>query len=257
MLTIIPGFRTDISPQETGAARKSCELNGTLLDGHTIRVDMASLPTKPSVLPSTSSPVEDAKGNPTNKAAVRHDQSRAVFVGNVGFAANEDQVRRHFSVCGDIVDVRLVRDAATGMGKGFGYVNFASAESVEKALELHGTEVAGRELRVSRAVQRPKALLSTVEKVRAKGPFKNGGQNPVRTKKVVTKVGKKKLRQMTDLAFRGETSSSGSKRGAPSKKNVLGNHRIIRKGRGLSDADRRSKNLARKLTNWKQPSKKP
>jgi len=33
-----------------------------------------------------------------------------------------------------IESVRLVRDSATGMGKGFGYINFESADSVETAL---------------------------------------------------------------------------------------------------------------------------
>ena len=36
---------------------------------------------------------------------------------------------------------RLVRDSATGIGKGFGYVNFASKDSVETALRLDGNMV--------------------------------------------------------------------------------------------------------------------
>ena len=36
---------------------------------------------------------------------------------------------------------RLVRDIATGIGKGFGYVNFASKDSVETALRLDGNMV--------------------------------------------------------------------------------------------------------------------
>jgi hypothetical protein len=35
-----------------------------------------------------------------------------------------------------IASIRLVRDCATGMGKGFGYVNFASADSVETAIQV-------------------------------------------------------------------------------------------------------------------------
>lgn len=37
---------------------------------------------------------------------------------------SDDAVREHFSVCGDIVGVRIVRDRKTGLGKGFGYVLF-------------------------------------------------------------------------------------------------------------------------------------
>ena len=34
-----------------------------------------------------------------------------------------------------------VRDASTGIGKGFGYVNFAAVESVELALRMANQEV--------------------------------------------------------------------------------------------------------------------
>lgn len=36
----------------------------------------------------------------------------------------DDAVREHFSVCGSVVAVRVVRDRRTGLGKGFGYVLF-------------------------------------------------------------------------------------------------------------------------------------
>ena len=48
--------------------------------------------------------------------------------------------------------MRIVRDAATGIGKGFGYVNFASEDSVEIALTLNGSELDGRKMRVTRCV---------------------------------------------------------------------------------------------------------
>lgn len=37
---------------------------------------------------------------------------------------SDDAVREHFSVCGGVVAVRIVRDRKTGLGKGFGYVLF-------------------------------------------------------------------------------------------------------------------------------------
>lgn len=48
--------------------------------------------------------------------------------------------------------MRIVRDTATGIGKGFGYVNFASEDSVEIALTLNGSELDGRKIRVTRCV---------------------------------------------------------------------------------------------------------
>ena len=57
--------------------------------------------------------------------------------------------------------MRLVRERVTQQGKGFGYIGFVDAGSVERALGLHGTKIAtaptddgkatgGRELRVFR-----------------------------------------------------------------------------------------------------------
>lgn len=39
-------------------------------------------------------------------------------------ATNEDEMISHFSDCGDIERVRIVRDKNSGLGKGFGFVVF-------------------------------------------------------------------------------------------------------------------------------------
>ena len=62
-----------------------------------------------------------------------------------------------FAKCGTIENIRIVRDGSTGIGKGFGYVNFESEQSVGKALRLNGQEVGGRKVRVSRSLRKPKS----------------------------------------------------------------------------------------------------
>lgn len=42
-----------------------------------------------------------------------------------------------------------MRDSKTGIGKGFGYVNFESSDSVELAMQMEKLVLKGRELRVS------------------------------------------------------------------------------------------------------------
>lgn len=61
----------------------------------------------------------DMAGSSTKK-----DPKRSVFVGNLTFTANEEAVRQFFSSCGEVDNVRLVRDKKTNLGKGFGYVLF-------------------------------------------------------------------------------------------------------------------------------------
>lgn len=77
-----------------------------------------------------------------------YDSSLSIFLGNLSFKATEDEVRQFFEDCGEIRNVRLVRDGKTGMGKGFGYVNFNNKDSAVLALQKDGQSLKGREIRV-------------------------------------------------------------------------------------------------------------
>ncbi|KAL0591841.1 hypothetical protein ABG067_000984 [Albugo candida] len=48
-----------------------------------------------------------------------------------------------------VLNVRIIRDRNTGLGKGFGYVRFRNAGCVPKALSINGKKFDGRELRVT------------------------------------------------------------------------------------------------------------
>ena len=54
----------------------------------------------------------------------KKDTKRSVFVGNVNFKASEEDLRSFFKDCGDVSNVRLVRDKTLNIGKGFGFVQF-------------------------------------------------------------------------------------------------------------------------------------
>jgi nucleolar protein 12 len=112
------------------SAHKALVFNGTVFQDHHIRVDMAL-------------------------RKVDHDQKKAVFLGNVPFAAEEDDLWKMFETCGKISGIRLIRDRRTGIGKGFAYINFESADAVELALKLDGEELKKRKLRVQRCVKKP------------------------------------------------------------------------------------------------------
>lgn len=48
-----------------------------------------------------------------------------MFVGALPFDVKEDDLRQHFAQCGEIENVRVVRDAGNSIGKGFAFVEFA------------------------------------------------------------------------------------------------------------------------------------
>ena len=147
----------------TAATREAVRrLNGTIVLDRHLRVDSVAHPAKV-------------------------DHKRCVFVGNLGFvdevaeepeddeegeghkkrrkkkASNadvEEGLWRQFSKAGTVESVRVIRDAATRVSKGFAYVQFKSPDAVEAALLYHDSRfppLLPRKLRVSRARKVPKS----------------------------------------------------------------------------------------------------
>ena len=73
---------------------------------------------------------------------VRARSLQSVFLGNLPHSVSDEALWRLFESCGRIAYVRVVREPRTQIGKGFGYVGFHEAGSVERALAMHGTAVA-------------------------------------------------------------------------------------------------------------------
>jgi cold-inducible RNA-binding protein len=79
-----------------------------------------------------------------------------IFVGNLSFNTNEDELRQAFEAYGQVDRVSIMTDRDTGRSRGFGFVEMASSEDGEKAIAaLNGSQVGGRTINVNEA--RPKA----------------------------------------------------------------------------------------------------
>lgn len=52
-------------------------------------------------------------------------------------AAEEDELWKLFESCGNILDVRIIRDRKTGIGKGFAYINFEVFYIIYKNTKFH------------------------------------------------------------------------------------------------------------------------
>ncbi len=81
--------------------------------------------------------------------------AKSIYVGNLPWAATEEQVRELFSPYGNVISVKLVSDRETGRARGFGFVEMEDAEA-EAAIEaLDNFSFGGRTLRVNEAKPRP------------------------------------------------------------------------------------------------------
>jgi len=84
-----------------------------------------------------------------------------VFVGGLSYSTTEADLAKVFEDHIDaedkvILNLRIVRDHATGDSRGFAFVTFLSKEFAEKSLELDGEKIDGRIVGIKEAVERRK-----------------------------------------------------------------------------------------------------
>ena len=78
-----------------------------------------------------------------------------LFVGNLSYQTMENDLQDYFSQAGVVTSVNLMLDKVTGKSRGFAFVEFATAEEANKAVEqFHNQEFQGRALTVN--VARPR-----------------------------------------------------------------------------------------------------
>mmetsp|Transcript_3625 Transcript_3625/g.9530 ORF Transcript_3625/g.9530 Transcript_3625/m.9530 type:complete len:451 (+) Transcript_3625:273-1625(+) len=82
------------------------------------------------------------------------DRKRSIFVGNLPSDTGEADLRAVFEQEGEVDAVRVVRDKETKRCKGIAFVLFKERYSVKGAIKYWGTEIKGREIRVSRVTER-------------------------------------------------------------------------------------------------------
>ncbi|PYX95033.1 MAG: RNA-binding protein [Acidobacteria bacterium] len=99
-----------------------------------------------------------------------------IFVGNLDFNTNEDELRRLFEAYGQVDRVSIMTDRDTGRSRGFGFVEMANAEDGDKAIAaLNGTQVGGRTLNVNEARPKPERGASGGGRGRERGGRGGGG----------------------------------------------------------------------------------
>lgn len=192
------------------SAGKAMQSNGTEFGGFHIRVDMAANSTQ-------------------------HDHKNSLFIGNLSFACKEEELRAHFSECGNVANVRLVRDKASGLGKGFGYVTFQDHGSVMLGLKMNGSQLNDRPLRVQKSTstgtskrggpnnpgtggarrQQFSGVRATSKKDLAKIKKEFKGDGPIKAKSIVMNPA---LQRMKNKAKKGIQQKKAKRKGSIEKK---------------------------------------
>ena len=81
---------------------------------------------------------------------------KRLYIGNLAFAATEDDVRAAFDVHGSVGSVQIITDRETGQSRGFGFVEMDDDDAADQAIAaVNGADIAGRNVIVNEARPRP------------------------------------------------------------------------------------------------------
>ena len=79
----------------------------------------------------------------------------SIFVGNLPFRAEQEDIIELFASFGEVTNCSLPLERDTGRKRGFAFVEMADEATEERAIEgLQGTELMGRPLRINKAEPR-------------------------------------------------------------------------------------------------------
>ena len=100
---------------------------------------------------------------------------KKLYIGNLAEDVTEDDLRANFGEIGEIVSLVIIRDKITGMSRGFGFVEMATEQQAEEAVQkFNGGELLGRTIRVNEA--KPKGAQD--ERPRSPGGPGGPGRKP-------------------------------------------------------------------------------
>jgi len=81
--------------------------------------------------------------------------SKKLYVGNLPFTTNEEELREVFERHGTVSSVNVITDRETGRPRGFAFVEMDEASAADDAMRaLDGSDLGGRNLRVNEAQDR-------------------------------------------------------------------------------------------------------
>lgn len=69
-----------------------------------------------------------------------------VYVGNLPYRVDENDLQNYFSRFGAIQGIRIVRNFRTGRSKGYAFITYANPKQAAEALAAHGVDLFGRSM---------------------------------------------------------------------------------------------------------------
>jgi len=81
--------------------------------------------------------------------------STKLFVGSLPWSVDDQKLQEAFEEHGEVVSAKVIKDRETGRSRGFGFVEMASEESADSAINaLNNAQLGGRNIVVNVAKPR-------------------------------------------------------------------------------------------------------
>ena len=75
-----------------------------------------------------------------------------LYVGGLPYSTTQDELQNAFAQAGSVTSASIIMDKMTGRSRGFGFVEMASDDDAQKAIEMwNGKDFGGRKLTVNEA----------------------------------------------------------------------------------------------------------
>jgi len=85
---------------------------------------------------------------------------KSIYIGNMPYGFDEEDVREHFEQYGDVNSVKLIFDRESQRPKGYGFVEMDDPEASSAITSLNGSQWGGRTIKVNEAnPRRPRATV--------------------------------------------------------------------------------------------------
>ncbi|KAL1513280.1 hypothetical protein ABEB36_002706 [Hypothenemus hampei] len=103
----------------------------------------------PKETPKITSNIQPSLEDLQTSDLVKKGQKRFVlFVGNIAYDTQKDDLAQHFSKIGEIIDIRIPTDKLGNKPRGFAYIEVNNEVAYEKCLSMHHSSLKGRRINV-------------------------------------------------------------------------------------------------------------
>jgi nucleolin len=126
-------------------AEKAEKKNGTDFLERPIKVRRAPMKEGQTKVFSALNKKDIFKNKPLS---AKPDGCTKLFLGNLSFQIEDDNIHEFFKECGVIAGIRWLSHRDTGDFKGCGFVTFLQGDAVDKAVLLNGSDLLGRAIRI-------------------------------------------------------------------------------------------------------------